>query len=238
MAGLGFNIAGAVWDSRNVIGSIYPLPSIATITLYGSGGPTPVLGSTPSVINTPIINANSFIGNSMGGGYDTGVSDSVTKTLMLLCKPSKAGTGKSKGIGTYTGSGSSIGDTLIFDSTTNRISSIAGASSGFVQDLVNAEIYDGKFYVVFADFALYKTQIFACKEGGLIAGPGVGLTTRAVPDKTIRIARTYESADTSGNADIEIAASGIWSGALLTSEQKLQMRNALVSRLGGIIAIG
>ncbi|HIG8664621.1 TPA: hypothetical protein ACYEMF_005573, partial [Klebsiella pneumoniae] len=88
MAGLGFNIAGAVWDSRNVIGSIYPLPSIATITLYGSGGPTPVLGSTPSVINTPIINANSFIGNSMGGGYDTGVSDSVTKTLMLLCKPS------------------------------------------------------------------------------------------------------------------------------------------------------
>ena len=87
--------------------------------------------------------------------------------------PSTAGTGKSKGIGIITPALGRQSDNVNFYPTTNRISSIAGPVVDLFRS-VNAEMHDGKFGVAFYGFRLYKTQIFACKEGGLIAGPGVG----------------------------------------------------------------
>jgi len=238
MPGLGLNIPGASWAAANVIGSVYPLPSIAKLTTYGSAGATAILGAAPTVINTPILSTNYFTGSGNGGGYDTGVADLATKTIMLLCSP--ASSGRSTGMGDYQGSGvSPNGDWFLFDATNGAIRATASTTTSTSQSALTTAIFDGKFYLCFADFSATQVTVSVYKGGTLLTGTTQTLATRGVAAVNIRIARDYTSSDTNNvNANINIAASGLWPGVNLTSAQKLQMYNVMVSLYSSKLTLG
>ncbi|MCW2454608.1 UNVERIFIED_ORG: hypothetical protein M2414_002347 [Rahnella aquatilis] len=238
MTGLGLNIPGASWSAGNVIGSVYPLPSIAQLATYGNAGATPILGLTPSVIGSPILSPNYFTGSGNGGGYDTGIPDVATKTMMLLCSP--AASGRSTGMGDYQGSGvTPNGDWFLFDAGNGALRATASTATATSQSALTTAIFDGKFYLCFADFSATQVTVSCYKGGTLLKGATQSLASRGVAAVNIRVARDYTTSDANNvNANINIAASGLWPGVNLTDAQKLQMYNVMVSLFSSKLTLG
>lgn len=238
MAGLGFNIAGASWDSANIIASIYPQASKATIATYGALGPTALLGSVPTILGTPILNNGYVTVSADGGGYDTGVSDVAVKTMMMLIRPSAA---KGLGMGVFQGAVTPQGDTFVIDPPggVGGMRAIGSTQTGVASSALPQSIFDGKFYLVFGDYTANSVTCSAVIAGSVVSGPTAALATRGVIPVTIRVGMDYmnNSAGAGYNGNVDIAASGVWSTTTLTSFDKIQMYNQLKSMLGVNIAI-
>jgi hypothetical protein len=86
VAKLGFIVDGSGWDPANIIGSIYPQPTVSNIGLLNADGIT-MLAAAPTQIGSPVMGAGYQTLNGYNAGYDTGIADTPIKTMMALVKP-------------------------------------------------------------------------------------------------------------------------------------------------------
>lgn len=103
VAKLGFVVDGSSWEPENIIGSLYPQPAVARIGILNSDGVTMLVGDAPTKIGSPGLSPGYQTLNAINAGYDTGVPDNITKTVMVLAKPVLYGTKRALGIGSYHG---------------------------------------------------------------------------------------------------------------------------------------
>lgn len=244
VAKLGFIVDGAGWDAANVIASLYPQPTKATIGLLNADGVTMLAGNSPTVIGSPVMSANYQTLNGVNAGYDTGVADNITKTIMVLAMPQVSGTQKSLGIGSYhAGSGTPPvpqGDTLIIDPTNASLRGVASTATGTAsQSTIDGTNLDvSKFHLYFGDFGASTLQVHAFHNGSLVSGNVAGASNRAIPSSNIRVGVGYDVVPVNGfAAPTQTAAYGVWTGVNLTTAEKTSIYNTLKSMLGSKISI-
>ncbi|HHD9894629.1 TPA: hypothetical protein ACOZW9_000027 [Klebsiella pneumoniae] len=244
VAKLGFIVDGSDWDSANIIGSIYPQPTAANIGLLSADGVTMLVGSAPTQIGSPVLATGYQTLNGYDAGYDTGVTDTVVKTIMVLGKPIVSGSLRALGIGSYHGGNGTPpvpqGDTFVIDPAGLTVRAIASTTNGTgTSKLASSAMDISKFQLYIADFTASTVQLHIYKDGALISASAAGLTTRAIPTSTVRVGIGYDISNTiaSLNGQIQVAAWGLWSGVNLTTAEKASMYSTLTSMLGDIIPI-
>ena len=244
VAKLGFIVDGSGWDSTNIIGSIYPQPTVANIGLLSSDGVTMLSGSAPTQIGSPVLATGYQTLNGYNAGYDTGVNDTQVKTMMVLAKPVASGSLRSLGIGSYHGGNGTPpvpqGDTFVIDPAGLTVRAIASTTNGTgTSQLASAAMDISKFQLYICDCTGTTVQLHMFKDGAMVSASAAGLTTRAIPASTVRVGIGYDISNTVGNLNgqIQVAAWGLWSGVNLTTAEKASMYSTLKSMLGGIIPI-
>ncbi|MGI1322178.1 hypothetical protein ACIAET_09380 [Klebsiella quasipneumoniae subsp. similipneumoniae] len=244
VAQLGFVVDGSGWSPSNIIGSIYPQPASANIGLLSADGVTMLVGSAPTKIGSPVLATGYQTLNGYNAGYDTGVTDTVVKTEILLGRPVVSGSLRSLGIGSYHGGNGTPpvpqGDTFVIDPAGLTVRAIASTTTGSgTSQLASSAMDITKFQLYIADYTASTVQLHIYKDGALISASAAGLTTRAIPASTVRVGIGYDISNTVGNLNgqIQVAAWGHWSGVNLTTAEKASMYSTLKSMLGGIIPI-
>lgn len=244
VAKLGFIVDGSGWDSANIIGSIYPQPTVANIGLLSSDGVTMLVGSAPTQIGSPVLAAGYQTLNGYNAGYDTGVNDTQVKTIMVLAKPVVSGALRQLGIGSYHGGNGTPpvpqGDTFVIDPAGLTVRAIASTTTGVGTSQLSSEAMDiTKFQLYIADFTASTVTLSLYKDGSIIKASAAGLATRAIPTSTIRVGVGYDVSNTVGNLNgqIQVAAWGVWSGVNLTDDEKNSMYSLLKDIAGSNISI-
>lgn len=244
VAQLGFVVDGSGWDQANIIGSIYPQSTVANIGLLSADGVTMLAGSSPTQIGSPVLATGYQTLNGHDAGYDTGVTDTQVKTMMVLAKPVVSGALRALGIGSYhAGNGAPPvpqGDTFVIDPVGLTVRAIASTTTGTgTSQLASSAMDITKFQLYIADFTASTVQLHIYKDGALISASAAGLTTRAIPTSTVRVGIGYDISNTIANLNgqIQVAAWGLWSGVNLTTAEKASMYSTLTSMLGDIIPI-
>lgn len=244
VAKLGFIVDGSGWDSANIIGSIYPQPTVANIGLLSSDGVTMLVGSAPTQIGSPVLAAGYQTLNGYNAGYDTGVNDTQVKTIMVLAKPVVSGALRQLGIGSYHGGNGTPpvpqGDTFVIDPAGLTVRAIASTTTGIgTSQLASAAMDITKFQLYIADFTASTVTLSLYKDGSIIKASAAGLATRAIPTSTIRVGVGYDVSNTVGNLNgqIQVAAWGVWSGVNLTDDEKNSMYSLLKDIAGSNISI-
>jgi hypothetical protein len=244
VAKIGFIVDGSGWDPANIIGSLYPQPTYANIGVLDENGVTMLAGNAPaSTIGTPILGTGYQTLNSINAGYDTGIPDTTTKTIMILAKPTVLGSKRCIGIGSYHGGNGTPptpqGDTLLINPVDFSMRTIASTATGTAQsNIVGTSLDISKFHLYIGDFSDTQTQAFAFHNGALVTGAAAAITGRAIPSSNILIGAGYDTnATNSVDAPIQEAVWGGWSGVNLTTSEKSAMYNTLVSLLGGVVSI-
>ncbi|UVX30444.1 hypothetical protein D7a_00044 [Klebsiella phage VLCpiD7a] len=244
VAQLGFVVDGSEWSPSNIIGSIYPQPASANIGLLSADGVTMLVGNAPTKIGSPVLAAGYQTLNGYDAGYDTGVTDTQVKTMMVLAKPVVSGALRSLGIGSYHGGNGTPpvpqGDTFVIDPAGLTVRAIASTTNGTgTSQLASAAMDISKFQLYICDCTGTTVQLHMFKDGAMVSASAAGLTTRAIPASTIRVGIGYDISNTVGNLNgpIQVAAWGLWSGVNLTTAEKASMYSTLKSMLGGIIPI-
>lgn len=244
MAGkLGFVVDGSSWDPANIIGSLYPQPLHATIGLLGADGVNMLAGSAPTQIGSPSLATGYQTLNAINIGYDTGIADNITKTIMVLAKPVLNGTKRALGIGSYHGGNGTPptpqGDTLLISPVDYSLRAIGSTSTGTAQSTIAGTSLDiSKFHLYFGDFSASSVQSHAFHNGALVSATATAATSRAIPTSTILVGSGYNVAVGNGvDANIQVAAWGCWTGVNLTSAEKTSMYATLLDMLSGIISI-
>lgn len=244
VAQLGFVVDGSGWSPSNIIGSIYPQPASANIGLLSADGVTMLVGSAPTKIGSPVLGTGYQTLNGYNAGYDTGVTDTVVKTEILLGRPVVSGSLRSLGIGSYHGGNGTPpvpqGDTFVIDPAGLTVRAIASTTKGSgTSQLASSAMDITKFQLYIADYTASTVQLHIYKDGALISASAAGLTTRAIPASTVRVGIGYDISNTVGNLNgqIQVSAWGHWSGVNLTTAEKASMYSTLKSMLGGIIPI-
>lgn len=241
---LGIVVDGSGWLSANVIGSLYPQPAVANIGLLDEVGVTILVGAAPTKIGSPVLGTGYQTLNADGPGYDTGISDVITKTMMFVGKPVVSGTLRSLGMGSYHGGNGTPpvpqGDTFVVDPVSLSLRAIGSTASGTAQSQLNSSALDfTKFQVYVADFSATGVQVSVFKNGAVVKGPLTAAASRALPASTLRIGAAYDIHLASGglNGPIQMAGWGLWTGVNLTDAEKLRMYNTFKSRLSSKIVI-
>nr|DAH57570.1 MAG TPA: hypothetical protein [Bacteriophage sp.] len=244
VAKLGFIVDGSGWDSANIIGSIYPQPTVANIGLLSSDGVTMLVGSAPTQIGSPVLAAGYQTLNGYNAGYDTGVNDTQVKTMMVLAKPVVSGALRQLGIGSYHGGNGTPpvpqGDTFVIDPAGLTVRAIASTTTGSGTSQLTSTAMDiTKFQLYIADFTASTVTLSLYKDGSIIKASAAGLATRAIPTSTIRVGVGYDVSNTVGNLNgqIQVAAWGVWSGVNLTDAEKNSMYSLLKDIAGSNISI-
>lgn len=244
VAKLGFVIDGSSWDPANVIGSLYPQPLAANIGLLSSDGITMLAGNGPVVIGTPTLGTGYQTLNGATAGYDTGIADTVTKTIMFLGKPVVSGSQRSLGMGTYHGGNGTPpipqGDTFVIDPVGLTLRAIGSTSTTTAQSQLGSSALDiDKFQLFVADFTASSVQVHVFKDGALVDGPLTTAASRAIPSSTVRIGAGYDISTATGglNGPIQVAAWGLWSGVNLSAAEKTSMYTTFKKILGNTITI-
>ncbi|HGT8044272.1 TPA: hypothetical protein ACM5KY_000877 [Escherichia coli] len=244
VAKLGFVVDGSSWEPENIIGSLYPQPAVARIGILNSDGVTMLVGDAPTKIGSPGLNPGYQTLNAINAGYDTGVPDNITKTVMVLAKPVLYGTNRALGIGSYHGGSGTPpvpqGDTLVISPIDYSVRAIASTTTGTAsQSTIPGSSLDiSKFHLYFGDFSESSLQVSAFHNNAFVAGNVAAAANRAIPSSNVRVGVAYDVADANGfDAPIQVAAWGVWSGVNLTTADKQSMYSTLVSMLSGIISI-
>ena len=244
VAKLGFIVDGSGWDPANIIGSIYPQPTVANIGLLNADGITMLAGAAPTQIGSPVMGAGYQTLNGYNAGYDTGIADTITKTIMFLGKPVVSGTKRSVGIGSYHGGNGTPpvpqGDTFVIDPTALTLRAIGSTSTGSAQSQLDNTALDlTKFQLYIADFTASTVQVGVFKNGALVSGPVSAATGRSIPTSNLRIGVGYDIQVVAGGLDgpVQIAAWGIWSGVNLSATEKSSIYSTLKNMLGSVISI-
>lgn len=244
VAKLGFIVDGSGWDSANIIGSLYPQPTVANIGLLNADGVTMLVGSAPTQIGSPTTGVGYQTLNAIDAGYDTGIADNITKTIMVLAKPVLYGTKRTLGVGSYHGGNGTPpvpqGDTLIISPVDYSVRAVASTTTGTATQstIAGSSLDISKFHLYFGDFSDSSLQVSAFHDSALIAGNIAAAADRAIPDSNVRVGIAYDIADLNGfDAPVQVAAWGVWSGVNLTTAEKESVYSTLVSMLGGVIEI-
>lgn len=245
MAGLSIVLPNAAFAAGNVIASLHPKSEyFQALDVYNSTGAKRLLGRATNSLTTigaPSFQANSVIGSAPGAGFDSGVPDNVTKTILLLAK---FPTVNALGAGVYYKPANDLnaGDTFAFmadgnlralmsqTGTANMASAITG-----VRQLLTA----GNYYLFVGEWASNSARVRYVKDGVVTSSAPVASVSRGVVDKTIRVLASHEPISGSGyTGSMELASSAIWTGANLTEAEILSMYNFYKSLLGSQITIG
>ncbi|ULI45809.1 hypothetical protein HUZ43_17550 [Raoultella ornithinolytica] len=244
MAGkLGLVVDGSSWDPSNIIGSLYPQPLNATIGLLGADGVTMLAGNSPTKIGSPVLATGYQVLNAIGVGYDTGIADTITKTIMVLAKPVLSGTKRALGIGSYHGGGGTPpvpqGDTLLISPVDYSLRAIGSTSTGTVQSTIDGSNLDiTKFHLYFGDFTGTSVQAHAFHNGALISAAAAAATGRAIPASNILVGAGNNIVAGNGvDAPIQESVFGVWTGVTLTAADKANIYATIKEMLGGIISI-
>lgn len=244
VAQLGFVVDGSGWSPSNIIGSIYPQPASANIGLLSADGVTMLVGSAPTKIGSPVLATGYQTLNGYDAGYDTGVTDTQVKTMMVLAKPVVSGALRQLGIGTYhAGNGTPPvpqGDTFVIDPAGLTVRATASTTNGTgTSQLASAAMDISKFQLYICDCTATTVQLHMFKDGAMVSASAARLATRDIPASTVRVGIGYDISNTVGNLNgqIQVAAWGLWSGVNLTTEEKASMYSTLKSMLGDIIPI-
>ncbi|HIH8911010.1 TPA: hypothetical protein ACYUQO_005499 [Klebsiella pneumoniae] len=244
VAKLGFIVDGSSWAPENIIGSLYPQPMAGRIGILNSDGSTMLVGDEPTKIGTPVLGDGYQTLNAISAGYDTGIPDSITKTIMVLAKPVLYGTKRALGIGSYHGGNGTPpvpqGDTLVISPIDYSVRAIASTTTGTAsQSVIDGSNLDiSKFHLYFGDFSASYLQVSTFHNDTFIAGNVAAAANRIVPSSNIRVGIGYDVVDINGfDAPVQVAAWGAWSGVNLTTADKVKMYSVLKSMLSGQIAI-
>lgn len=244
MAGkLGFVVDGSGWDPANIIGSLYPQPLRANIGLLSSDGVTMLAGNQPTKIGNPVLAAGYQVLNAMNVGYDTGIPDTITKTVMVLAKPVLSGTKRALGIGSYHGGNGTPpvpqGDTLLISPVDFSLRAIGSTSTGTAQSVIDGANLDiSKFHLYFGDFTATTIQAHAFHNGVLISGPATAVSGRAIPASNILVGAANNVVTNNGvDAPIQESVFGVWPEVTLTTAEKSSIYATIKEMLGGIISI-
>lgn len=243
-AKLGFIVDGSGWDPANIIGSIYPKPTVANIGILNADGVTMLAGSAPTQIGSPTLGDGFQTLNGVSAGYDTGVADTQVKTMMVLAKPVVSGALRQLGIGSYHGGNGTPpvpqGDTFVIDPAGLTVRSIASTTNGSgTSSLTSAAMDITKFQLYICDCTATTVQLHMFKDGDMISASPAGLATRAIPASTIRVGAGYDISSSLGNLNgsIQVAAWGVWSGVNLSADEKSIMYRSLKELLSSTIPI-
>ncbi|MCW9410966.1 hypothetical protein N5I62_14620 [Klebsiella quasipneumoniae] len=244
VAKLGFVVDGSSWAPGNIIGSLYPQPTAARIGILSSDGVTMLVGDAPTKIGSPGLSPGYQTLNAINAGYDTGVPDNITKTVMILAKPVLYGSKRALGIGSYHGGSGTPpvpqGDTLVISPIDNSVRAIASTTTGTASQstIAGSSLDISKFHLYMADYSESALQVSAFHNNAFIAGNVAAAANRAIPSSNIRIGIGYDVVDANGfDAPIQVAAWGAWTGVNLTTAEKASMYSTLKNMLGGIIPI-
>jgi hypothetical protein len=245
MAGLSIVLPNAAFAPGNVIASLHPkAANLQALDVYNSGGAKRLLGRSPSpisVIGAPSFQANSVIGAAPGAGFDSGVPDNVTKTMLLL---TKFPTVNALGAGVYYKPANDLnaGDTfaLMADGTLRALMSQTGTANmstalAGVRQLFPA----GTYCLLVGEWTPTSARVRYVKDGVVTSSVPVASVSRGAVDKNIRVLASHEPISGSGyTGSMELASSAIWTGANLTEAEILSMYNFYKSLLGSQITIG
>ncbi|HBY5418588.1 hypothetical protein [Klebsiella pneumoniae] len=244
VAKLGFIVDGSGWDPANIIGSIYPQPTVANIGLLNADGVTMLAGAAPTKIGSPVMGDGYQTLNGYNAGYDTGIADTPIKTMMALVKPVIGGSLRSLAIGSYHGGNGTPpvpqGDTFVIDPVNLTVRAIGSTTTGVATSSLNLTTADlTKFMLLVADYSAAGVQLHMFREGALVSAPLAAFTTRAIPTSTIRLGIGYDISIATGglNGPIQESAWGLWSGVNLATEEKSRMYSTFKNMLSNVIAI-
>ncbi|HBZ2551457.1 TPA: hypothetical protein MG482_02310 [Klebsiella pneumoniae] len=244
VAKLGFVVDGSSWEPENIIGSLYPQPAVARIGILNSDGVTMLVGDAPTKIGSPGLSPGYQTLNAINAGYDTGVPDNITKTVMVLAKPVLYGTKRALGIGSYHGGSGTPpvpqGDTLVISPIDYSVRAIASTTTGTAsQSTIPGSSLDiSKFHLYFGDFSESSLQVSAFHNNAFVAGNVAAAANRAIPSSNVRVGIAYDVVDSNGfDAPIQVAAWGVWSGVNLTTADKQSMYSTLKNMLSSQIDI-
>ncbi|MGI1323600.1 hypothetical protein ACIAET_16775 [Klebsiella quasipneumoniae subsp. similipneumoniae] len=244
VAKLGFIVDGSGWDPANIIGSIYPQPTVSNIGLLNADGVTMLAGAAPTQIGSPVMGAGYQTLNGYNAGYDTGIADTPIKTMMALVKPVISGSLRSLVMGSYHGGNGTPpvpqGDTFVIDPVNLTVRAIGSTTTGVATSSLTLTSADlTKFMLLVADYSAAGVQLHMFREGALVSAPLAAFTTRAIPTSTIRLGIGYDISIATGglNGPIQESAWGLWSGVNLTTEEKLSMYSKFKNMLANVITI-
>ncbi|MDK2402806.1 hypothetical protein, partial [Escherichia coli] len=192
-------------------------PASANIGLLSADGVTMLVGSAPTKIGSPVLATGYQTLNGYDAGYDTGVTDTQVKTMMVLAKPVVSGALRQLGIGTYHGGNGTPpvpqGDTFVIDPAGLTVRAIASTTNGIgTSQLASAAMDISKFQLYICDCTATTVQLHMFKDGAMVSASAAGLATRAIPSSTVRIGVAYDVSSTVGNLNgqIQVAAWGLW----------------------------
>ncbi|MCJ5285459.1 hypothetical protein [Klebsiella variicola] len=244
VAKLGFIVDGSGWDPANIIGSIYPQPTVANIGLLNADGVTMLAGAKPTQIGSPVMGGGYQTLNGYNAGYDTGVEDTPVKTMMALVKPVISGSLRSLVMGSYHGGNGTPpvpqGDTFVIDPVNLTARAIGSTTTGVATSSLALTAADlTKFMLLVADYSAAGVQLHMFRDGALVSATLAAFTTRAIPASTIRLGIGYDISTSTGgvNGPIQESAWGLWSGVNLTTAEKASIYSTLKSMLSAQIAI-
>lgn len=240
---LGFNVDGSGWDAANIIGSLYPQPAKANIATVAAGL-NKLIGADPIKIGAPVQATGFMTMNAISAGFDTGVPDDITKTIMVLAKPVLYGSKRALGIGSYHGGNGTPpvpqGDTLVISPIDFSVRAIASTSTGTASQstIAGSSLDITKFHLYIADFSATALQVHAFHNGQLVSAAAAAAANRAIPASNVRVGIGYNVVDSNGfDAPIQVAAWGVWTGLNLTAAEKTSVYNTLVQLLRDEIEI-
>lgn len=233
--GLAINV-DAVWDDDCVIGSSYPQPSIASIATFGSSNFSAIFGETPTIVGSPVIDQYWFTGGVNMGGYDLKITDNLIKTMMILIRPKT--TTRALGMGNYLGSTvQPQGDTFVFEPAIPQLRGIVGRSSGTATATLAGALDTTKFHLAFLDVNNSMVQVHKFIDGVLNSTAQVAVSSRAIPTPNQATYAGYSHITTDFLGQVDIAMTGVWSGGILTSQEKMDMFDLISQSYDGILTI-
>lgn len=245
MAGLSIVLPNAAFAPGNVIASLYPKgANFQALDVYNASGAKRLLGraaSPISIIGSPSFQASSVIGSAPGAGFDSGVPDNVTKTILLLAK---FPTANALGAGVYYKPADDInaGDTFAFGADGNLralISQSATANLSATISGVRQLLASGTYYLFAGEWTPTSARVRYIKDGVVVSSAPVASVNRGSSARSIRVLASHEISGGSGfTGSMELASSAIWTGANLTDAEILSMYNYYKSLLGSQITIG
>jgi hypothetical protein len=170
VAKLGFIVDGSGWDPANIIGSIYPQPTVANIGLLNADGITMLAGAAPTQIGSPIMGTGYQTLNGYNAGYDTGIADTPIKTMMALVKPVISGLAAVAGNRVISWrewhAASASGDTFVIDPVNLTVRAIGSTTTGVATSSLTLTSADlTKFMLLVADYSAAGVQLHMFREG-------------------------------------------------------------------------